>query len=165
MKKKKFENMLWYPNKLDCKKGQKFINITQVWVAIGDTHLVNVSVCLCYSSVFRFFSCFPFIVDVFPSVLVCNPNLLSLNTFSTFEQRYTTVVIIKSLLLIFFLNSHRNQFKEIIHEVIVTILMWFHCVLLDTWFVVQNLIDVCNSLINIPTWWPNWCLRKSGHVP
>ena len=42
---------------------------------------------------FCFFRCFPLIVDVFPSVLVCNPDLFSLNRFMTFEQRYTTVAL------------------------------------------------------------------------
>ena len=37
---------------------------------------------------------FPLIFDVFPSFLVCNPDLFSLNRFMTFEQRYTTVAFI-----------------------------------------------------------------------
>ena len=32
--------------------------------------------------------------DVFLSVLVCNPDLISLKQFMTFEQRYTTVAFI-----------------------------------------------------------------------
>ena len=42
-------------------------------------------------TVFLLFRCFLLIVDVFPSVLVCNPDLFSFNRFLTFEQRYTTV--------------------------------------------------------------------------
>ena len=40
------------------------------------------------------FHCFPLIVDVFPSGLVCNLDLFSLNRFMTFEQRYTIVALI-----------------------------------------------------------------------
>ena len=32
-----------------------------------------------YTSVFLLFRCFPLIVDVFPSVLICNPDLFSFN--------------------------------------------------------------------------------------
>ena len=38
--------------------------------------------------------CFPLIVDVFPSVLVCYPDLFSFKRFRTFEHRYTLVVYI-----------------------------------------------------------------------
>ena len=51
-------------------------------------------VVFCYTSMFLLFRCFPLIVDVFPSILVCNPILFSLNRFMTFEQRYTTVAFI-----------------------------------------------------------------------
>ena len=36
---------------------------------------------------------FYLLVDVFPSVIVCYPDLISVNRFITFEQRYTTVAI------------------------------------------------------------------------
>ena len=36
----------------------------------------------------------PLIFDVFPSVLVCNPDLFFLNRFMNFEQQYTTVALI-----------------------------------------------------------------------
>ena len=45
----------------------------------------------------QFFCCsvvFLSIDDMFPSVLVCNPNLFSLIRFFTFENRYTTVAFI-----------------------------------------------------------------------
>ena len=51
-------------------------------------------VCLCCISVFLLFLCFPLIVDVFPSVLICNLDLFSLNRVMTFEQLYTTVAFI-----------------------------------------------------------------------
>ena len=57
--------------------------------------------CVCYITVccllhfsVMLFRCFPLIVDVFLSVLVCNPNLFSLNRFMTFEQRYSSVALI-----------------------------------------------------------------------
>ena len=46
--------------------------------------------CYC-TSVLLVFRCFPLIVAVFPSVLLCNLDLFSLNRFMTFEQRYTVV--------------------------------------------------------------------------
>ena len=40
------------------------------------------------------FCSFPPIVDVFSSVLVCNPDLFSHNRFMTFKTRYTTVALV-----------------------------------------------------------------------
>ena len=62
-------------------------------------------------------SLFSLIGNVFPSVLLCYPNLFPLNRLMTFEQRYTTVAFIyfnlhikvdiepKSKFLIFFLSK------------------------------------------------------------
>ena len=46
------------------------------------------------TSVFLLFRYFPLIVDVFTSVLICNPDLFSLNRCMSFEQQYTTVAFI-----------------------------------------------------------------------
>ena len=51
----------------------------------------------CCTAVFLLFRCFLLIVDVFPSILVCSPDLFSLNRFMTYEERYTTVAFIYSL--------------------------------------------------------------------
>ena len=45
-----------------------------------------------------FSRCFPLIVKVFPSVLVCIPVYFSVNRFMTFEQRYSTVAFIYVML-------------------------------------------------------------------
>ena len=64
-----------------------------------------VGVCFYCISVFLLFRCFPLIVDVFRSVLVCNLDLFSLNRFMTFGQWYTTVAL---------LNFHQKKKKKTI---------------------------------------------------
>ena len=77
------------------KPGFKALNLS-LWL------LLYHSSCMCvlhFSVVFLWCRTFPLIFDVFPSVLVCNPNLFFfLNPFMNFEQRYTTVVFIYSYL-------------------------------------------------------------------
>ena len=51
-------------------------------------------VCFCCTSVFLLFRFLLIIIDVFPSVLVFNPDLFTLYQFMTFEQRYSTVALI-----------------------------------------------------------------------
>ena len=53
----------------------------------------------CWSSVFLTFYCFRLIVDVFPSILVLNPNLFSLIKFMTSEKRNTTVIYVHTIFL------------------------------------------------------------------
>lgn len=61
-------------------------------------HIVRFCVCWCLyfwsSSVFPLFRFFPIILDVFPSVLVCDSDLLPLNRFMIIKQRYTIIIIL-----------------------------------------------------------------------
>ena len=52
------------------------------------------SVCFCCTSVLLLFLYFPLLIDVFPSILVFNPDLFSLNKLMAFEHRYTVVAFI-----------------------------------------------------------------------
>ena len=63
------------------------------------------------------FRCFPLTVDVFPSVLVCDPDLFSLDRFMTIEQRYTTVAFIWNICQFENdLNTPSNQKIYIFHR-------------------------------------------------
>ena len=81
----------------------------------------------CCISVFLFFGCFPLIVDVFTSVLVCNSDLFSLNRFMTFEQRYTTVALIhepKGWIVLTFITSEFDNVR--LQHLLLVILLLHH---------------------------------------
>ena len=75
--------------KMSCTKSGK-------WQLLSYSSFLCVLHCrlvVCCTYVFLLFRFFPVIVDVIPSVLVCNPDLFSLYRFMTFEQRYTTCTV------------------------------------------------------------------------
>ena len=55
----------------------------------GSCYLI-VRFCVCCILVFLFCRCSPLIFDVFPQVLVCNPDLFFSQSIYIFEQRYTS---------------------------------------------------------------------------
>ena len=116
--------------KMSCTKSRK-------WQLLSYSSFLCVLQCrffFCYcKSVFLLFVYS--IVDVFTSVLVCNPDLFSLNRFMTFEQRYTSVALIWWQNTILRISNVAFRFEKLKHNY-VYILMILHPVHTITLFVI-----------------------------
>lgn len=67
-------------------------NTTKIWQFLSNNPFLRcVTVCFCFIQVFLYFRCFPVLINVFSSVLVCIQDVFSHNRFITFQQRYTYI--------------------------------------------------------------------------